>query len=264
MSPEAGTRPSAEEARAAIARNPVWYHSIEVAPGVVTPGRMDLRAVARRVLPPDLRGLRALDVGTFDGFWAFELERRGAREVVALDLERVDAAEWPPLRREALAARAEEWEIELGRGFRIAAELLGSSVRRVERSVYELDADAVGGPVDLVFVGSMLLHLRDPVRGLERVHDVLVPGGRLIVQEPISLRDTLRAPRSPLASFQAHGTEFNWWYPNAAALRAWLEAARFEDVRRVGVDRPPSERAMRQWHLTLAARRGAATPALDR
>jgi hypothetical protein len=35
-------------------------------------------------------------------------------------------------------------------------------------------------------------------------------------------------------------------------------------VRRVGVDRPPSERAMRQWHLTLAARRGAATPALDR
>jgi hypothetical protein len=68
---------SATDLRAAVAANPVWYHSIELAPGLVTPGHIDLRPVARRVLPERMEG-RALDVGTFDGFWAFELERRGA------------------------------------------------------------------------------------------------------------------------------------------------------------------------------------------
>nr|MBA2506600.1 methyltransferase type 11 [Thermoleophilaceae bacterium] len=72
-------------AREAVAANPHWYHSIEVAPGVVTPGQVDLRGTAEKLLPPSLASTRALDVGTFDGFWAFEMERRGA-EVVAIDV----------------------------------------------------------------------------------------------------------------------------------------------------------------------------------
>lgn len=42
---------SATDLRAAVAANPVRYHSIELAPGLVTPGHIDLRPVARRVLP---------------------------------------------------------------------------------------------------------------------------------------------------------------------------------------------------------------------
>ncbi len=69
-----------------------WYHALELAPGVVTPGLYDLRGeVAKYHLPERLDGKRALDVGTWDGFWAFELERRGA-EVVALDLDDEAAA----------------------------------------------------------------------------------------------------------------------------------------------------------------------------
>src|SRR3954449_5380411 len=104
-------------AQEAVAANPAWYHTIELAPGVVTPGQIDHRAVVDRVLPEDLRGKRALDVGTFDGFWAFELERRGA-EVVAIDVGAADEAQWPPLQRERLRARAREGDIELGRGAR--------------------------------------------------------------------------------------------------------------------------------------------------
>ena len=48
-----------------------WYHSIELAPGEVTPGCFDTRAVAGKVpLPANLAGKRCLDVGTRDGFWA--------------------------------------------------------------------------------------------------------------------------------------------------------------------------------------------------
>ena len=37
--------------------------------------------------PEDLGGARVLDLGTFDGFYAFLAERRGATRVVALDNE---------------------------------------------------------------------------------------------------------------------------------------------------------------------------------
>src|SRR3954464_2618660 len=119
-----------------MAANPGDRPTIELAPGVVTPGRADWRHVRGYVLPGDLRGRRALDVGTFDGFWAFELERRGA-EVVAIDVGAVDEAQWPPLQRERLRERARGWDIELGRGFALASEALGSRARRVVKSVLE-------------------------------------------------------------------------------------------------------------------------------
>jgi SAM-dependent methyltransferase len=244
----------AAAARAAVAANPVWYHSIELAPGVLTPGQVDLRDAARKLLPADLSGMRALDVGTFDGFWAFEMERRGA-EVVAIDVEAIDSAEWPPLSRKRLEQRTSELGVELGRGFEQAAEALRSSVHRVVCDVYELTADAISGPVDFAFAGAILLHLRDPVRALERIHAALVPGGELRLMEPVSLALTLTSPRRPAARFSAAATDFNWWLPNLAALRAWPLAAGFADARRIGLVRPPSTKAMRQLYAGLACRR---------
>ena len=242
-----------DEIRRAVDANPVWYHTIELAPGVLTPGRIDLRGIAPGVLPERLDGKRALDVGTFDGFWAFELERRGA-DTVAIDVETIDAAEWPPVNRPRLEAEARAWGVELGRGFRIASEALGSKVERRQCSVYDVEPARIGGQVDVAFSGAILLHLRDPVGALERIGATLVPGGTLIVLEPISLRRTLLCPRRPVAEFKPLTTPFNWWYPNLAALRGWLTAAGFSEIRRRGLVRPPAERQMRQWHAALEAR----------
>jgi tRNA (mo5U34)-methyltransferase len=63
-----------------------WWHTIEIEPGLVTRGGWDLRPTADVMPWPDLAGKRCLDVGTMDGFWAFELERRGASEVLAIDV----------------------------------------------------------------------------------------------------------------------------------------------------------------------------------
>ena len=100
-----------------------WYHTIELAPGRTTPGWFDLRPyVSKYGLPERMDGMRALDVGTWDGFWAFEMERRGA-EVVALDLDDERDLDWPPRRRpETFPERAR------GDGFAIAHE-----VARLER-----------------------------------------------------------------------------------------------------------------------------------
>jgi SAM-dependent methyltransferase len=242
---------SADEARRAIAENPVWYHTIELAPGVATPGYVDLRKVAARVLPDDLTGKRALDIGTFDGFWAFEMERRGA-EVVTIDVETLDAAEWPPHRRAQLLRESEEQDVKLGRGFRIASELLGSSVERVVCNIYDVAPERIGGPVDLVFIGTLLLHLRDPVRGLERAGQTLRPGGELRLFEPIDVRLTLTSPRAPAARFSPMHTPFNWWLPNLRCLEDYLGAAQLGAPRRVCLTRPPARREMRQWYAAYA------------
>lgn len=240
-------------AREAVAANPVWYHTIELAPGVATPGFVDMRPVANRVLPDDLKGKRALDIGAFDGFWAFEMERRGA-DVTAIDVERIDDAEWPPHKRAELKREVESRDVELGRGFRLAAGVLGSDVRRVICNVYDLEPDRIGGKVDLAFSGTILLHLRDPVRGLERIRSVLAPGGELRLIEPFSMALTMRMPRTPAARFSTLDTPFNWWVPNLAALDAWLRTAGFERVRRLGFVRPPGRREMRQRYVGLAYR----------
>ena len=69
-----------------------WYHTIRLPDGRLTPGYFDVQAVADRSgLPDSLEGKRCLDVGTCDGFWAFEMERRGAAEVVGDRPRRHDA-----------------------------------------------------------------------------------------------------------------------------------------------------------------------------
>ncbi|MFH4351513.1 hypothetical protein WAJ70_20705, partial [Acinetobacter baumannii] len=80
----------------AVDAHPFWYHTIDVVPGVTTPGWFDLRPVVDLLPWPDVRGKRCLDIGTYDGYLAFELERRGASEVVAVDVEDHLLWDWPP------------------------------------------------------------------------------------------------------------------------------------------------------------------------
>jgi tRNA (mo5U34)-methyltransferase len=201
-----------------------WYHTMELAAGVVTPGWHDTRPIVGRIpFPASLAGKRCLDVGTFDGFWAFEMERRGAAEVVAIDI--LDPAEWDWPARSAAATMAEIGRRKAaGRGFEVAHRALGSAVRRLERSVYDLERDEVGG-FDLVYLGSLLVHLRDPVRALERIRSVC--DGTLLVVDGIDLPLSLLFPRHPTATLHALGRPW-WWYPNQAALARMIEAGGFD------------------------------------
>ncbi len=255
MSPER-EREAITAARHAARANSRWYHTIDLAPGVTTPGQIDLRDVAPKVLPPDLKGKRGLDVGTFDGFWAFELEKRGA-EVVATDTATLDKNDWPSINRARLERQLAALGLELGLGFRLAADTLGSEVRRVVCDVYDLSVETIGGPVDFAFCGALLLHLRDPIRALERIRSVVRPGGTLVLLEPFSWRASIAAPRRPVAEFRSLSTNFVWWYPNLATLRAWALAAGFVDVRRPSVHRPRGSADLRQWFCRVVARRPA-------
>jgi tRNA (mo5U34)-methyltransferase len=198
-----------------------WYHTLDLGGGVVTRGMFDHRpAVDRYLIPADLTGMRCLDVGTMDGFWAFEMERRGATEVVAVDIDDAEALDWPASQRAKVVKTLDETK---GERFALATRALGSGVRRELRSVYELDSDL--GLFDLVFCGDLFIHLKDPATAAERLLSVC--GGSAIVANPV--KRFRFAGGKPMAEFDGID-EFGWWLTNTAGLRRLLLAAGFSRV----------------------------------
>jgi tRNA (mo5U34)-methyltransferase len=203
-----------------------WYHTIELAPGVRTPGWFDTAAAASRLPWPSLSGLRCLDVGTFDGFWAFEMERRGASEVTAVDVPDPAAWDWPVGSSEETRAAIGQRKGQ-GDGFLLARDALDSKVERRDLSVYQLSPDAVGR-FDFVYVGSLLIHLRDPVGALSAVRSVC--DGTLMVVDAIDAPLTAFT-RRPAAWLDGRGRPW-WWKANAAGIVRMVEAAGFEIIDR--------------------------------
>jgi len=205
-----------------------WYHTIDLPGGISTPGLFDTRGAVNKIpLPESLAGCRCLDVGTWDGFWAFEMERRGADSVTAIDLDDQDRWDWPPeerLRRDRGGLAYIEQLKDDDRSFAIARDALGSTVERINLSVYDLTPERVG-MFDFVFMGSLLLHLRDPVGALDRLRSIC--GGDAVIADCVDPLNSLLHRRLPLAKLV--GLEKPWWWiPNTAALRRMLQSAGFE------------------------------------
>src|SRR4051794_15993611 len=202
-----------------------WYHTIELPGGVVTPGQFDHRELlARYGFPARLDGKRALDVATFNGFWAFHMESLGA-DVVAIDLD--DPKDWDfptPLQPhvESMADQA-----PIGRGFQIASAALGSKVQRVGRSVYDLDPD-VDGTFDFVHCGDVLVHLRNPLRALESIRSVTK--GRMLLSGGIDL-DLPRGAFGPTTTYLGGWDDVVWWVPSLDTVGQMVIDAGFKDIR---------------------------------
>lgn len=197
-----------------------WYHTIELRPGITTPGIYDHRPlVGHYGLPSTLAGLRALDVATADGFWAFELERRGAH-VHAVDVRNFSDHDFPAEVREALARLG--FDRPTGQGFELAKTALGSSVERHEVSVYDLP-EAGFGSFDLVHMADVLLHLERPLDALRAVHSVTT--GHALIAETV---DAAMVPGG--VRYLGDWAEVTYWLPSVQALGQMIMDAGFSQV----------------------------------
>jgi len=196
-----------------------WFHSIELAPGVVTPGLHDTRRRVDVLALPDLAGRSVLDVGAWDGFFSFEAERRGAARVVAADSFSWHGSNW--------GSKA---------GFELAREALDSRVEDVDVDVLDLDPARLG-TFDVVLCLGVLYHMKHPLLALEKVASVT--GELLVLETAVDLTWT----RRPAAAFYpGHGLGWdptNWWGPNPEAVRAMLAVAGFARVEMVTPDHWP-------------------------
>ena len=202
-----------------------WYHTFDLPGGVTTNGLFNHRRVVGKLpIPVSLAGQRCLDVAASDGFWSFELARRGAAEVISVDLP--DATQqdfWGPPRhdpeRGAGSGRA-------NRAFAIVKEATGLDVTRIDGSVYDLGALGIG-QFDYVFMGNILLHLRDPILALREVRKVTK--GEFLSYETISLPQTVLRPLTPTGQFALHDAN-RFWTPNLRGHRLLVEAGGFEVI----------------------------------
>lgn len=203
----------------------LWYHTIDVAPGVSTLGGYDIRHALPLMPFPDVEGKRCLDIGTWDGFYAFEMERRGAEEVVALDVPDMSEVDYPP------DARASDVDLSLPgvqsrpAGFQLLHRLLESKVKWHPGNVYDVDRGDLG-TFDLVVIGSLLVHLRDPVRALDAVRRVV--RGQLLVADYVHTPLALWPSRRPLFELRGQGTDFQWWLASDQGLRHLLHVGGFQ------------------------------------
>lgn len=203
-----------DEVRAAIATVPHWYHQLELRPGIVTPGVNRSGVVLGRLcLPDDCSGLRALDIGARDGYFSFELERRGA-DVLAVDYTPSHST-----------------------GFDVASRLLGSRVPYLHENLYNLRPETLG-TFDLVLCLGLLYHLPDPIRALRVIRSL--SRARMILETLVLDQELPEMSSMPLMRFFPGDTKLgdpsNYWSPNVACVRAMLADTEFSAgrVRRHG------------------------------
>ena len=165
-------RVDADMARKTVAAVPFWFHTFALnrAQGIYTPGAARDHRYRVSFLPLDFAGKRVLDVGTFDGFYAFLAESRGAERVVAIDNEQY---------RLWVAAR---WGVKLegGAGFRGIQRLLGSAVE-----YRRMDAFALGDlreRFDFVYCCGILHRVENPLGLLRALRESIVDGGSVLIE----------------------------------------------------------------------------------
>lgn len=185
----------------------VWHQRFELAPGVVTPGANDVGFLLDLAeVPVDLSGLSVLDIGTSNGGTAFEVERRGAERVVAVDI-------YPP-----------DWF-----GFGIIKQALNSQVEFLQASVYELP-DRLHEQFDLVLFFGVLYHLRHPLLALDRVHELV--RGDIAMDTAICDYEDPALSRRSCARFyrrdELANDSSNWFAPSMAGLLEWVASCGFD------------------------------------
>jgi tRNA (mo5U34)-methyltransferase len=196
-----------------------WFHSIELAPGLVTAGRDDTRSRVDVLDLPALTGKSVLDVGAWDGFFSFEAERRGAARVLATD---------------SFAWNASNWSTKAG--FDLAREALGSRVEDREVDILDLDPAEIGR-FDVVLCLGVLYHMKHPLLALERV--AAVTAGRLILETHVDMTWTRRPAAAFYPGHELRLDPTNWWGPNPEAVVGMLRSVGFSRVEVVTRDSTP-------------------------
>jgi tRNA (mo5U34)-methyltransferase len=190
-----------------------WFHSFRLPDGTFYDGHLSLDELERRVglmpIPAELSGRRVLDIGAWDGWFSFEMERRGA-SVVAIDCVEV-------------------------KNFRKIRAALGSKVDYRVADIHQLElADA--GRFDVVLFLSVLYHLKHPLLALEKVcaltTDVAIVSSFITDDYTRPVQELLaETPRLEFYETDELGGHLdNWFGPNLASLTAMCRAAGFARV----------------------------------
>ena len=189
-----------------------WFHQIDLGHGIVTPGPDNSKQKLTDVgFPDDLTGKTVLDVGTFNGFFAFEAEKRGAKRVVAADQFIWEAGPWSKA------------------AFDFAHAALDSNVEPVWMSIEEMTSEALG-TFDLVIFMGILYHAPDPLGYLGICRSMCSDSGVAIVETHSDANDYDQPAMVFYPGTSLNNDPTNFWGPNHLAVDAMLTEVGFASL----------------------------------
>lgn len=219
-----------------IAAQPYFFHRLRLWDDFFTPGwsNVEEEKLPFFGLPERMDGLRVLDVGCAEGFFAFEAERRGAAEVIAID---------------SFAGSIER--------FNLVRMALGSKVDGYLCNVYDLSPKTFG-TFDLVMFFGVLYHTKHPWYALEKIASVC--SGELLLQTLVT-EDPEHADKS-LSWFHPFGIKSGppqnpqydptvFWVPTPECARNLVRATGFVDVQDV-TSSPGKPYVLRAYSASVA------------
>ena len=237
---------------------PFWWHSIDLGEGITTRGFKTsdiLNAEFQALTLPDLKRKTVLDIGAWDGFFSFEVERLGASRVLALDhyawsldlaaqVRYIQECKEKGVAPQPYHTLPELWhphELPGKQGFDTAHKTLGSHVESLVADFMDMDLDDIG-VFDVVLYLGVLYHIENPFEALKRVAKVT---RELAIIETVAVVVPGFEHNAICEFFESNeldGDISNWWAPNLKALQSMCRAAGFRRIETmVG---PPDEASL--------------------
>lgn len=206
---------SADKIKEMVGQVPFWWHTITLPYDIKTPGTISEAGQLKiaQAIPSELKGKRVLDIGTWDGYYAFLCEARGASPVLAID----------NLQHEHLDAfRANPNYLS---GFDIAKRILNSKVNYRIMSIYEFDSTE--DTFDIVLFLGVYYHLEHPFLALRKIAPK--------TKELLIIEGTVYPGNEPVMKFRSgDGIDPTcWWDPTENCLSDMLKAVGFKTVQTV-------------------------------
>ncbi|MGZ9115834.1 MAG: class I SAM-dependent methyltransferase [Methylocystis sp.] len=150
-----------------------WYHEFDFGNGLralsvsqADDHRRIWRFIESELDKIDFAGKSVLEIGSWDGYWSFYAERRGAKRVVATD----DVSQ--------------NWAS--GAGLRLAKKLLKSNVE-INQNVSIYEASKLNETFDIIICLGVYYHLVDPFAGFAEVRHLMHEGSIAIFEGDATL-----------------------------------------------------------------------------
>ncbi|QBQ54508.1 DUF1698 domain-containing protein [Nitrosococcus wardiae] len=195
-----------------------WMHSIDLENGIITPGKWPRNPHIEKAFDKiNFEEKKVLDIGTCNGLWSFEAEKRGASEVYSIDYLIHDNYWCTP-------------------AYRFAHDTLQSkAIYNPDVDVYDIEKLGITDFDVIIFCG-VYYHLKNPLLALSKIRKILKTGGHVIIEGPIINDDS-----KPIAGFLYKEIEnkdnyfgswhrSNWWVPSGRCLREWVECSLFDII----------------------------------
>ena len=207
-----------------------FYHTVDIPGHGHVKGQWDFRNGAEKFLGGvSVAGKNVLEVGTADGFLAFDMEQRGA-DVVGYDISAQHTWDIVPFGGKVSVdhlAMSRKWTVGINNAWWFLHRALSSKAKLLYGSVYDIPAEL--GPFDIGTISCVLLHLRDPFLAMQRAGAVI--SDTLIVTEVVAgfkqvPQPIIAPPRDPEYTFlpDAKIPEqcFTWWNLSPIVIQRYM------------------------------------------